>query len=224
MWADEVTFENNKYYDHFPSYIFGKTFLSNSNGMIKTLRFINENFINSDYSHHPTRFGMDIEVENLEIINSNINIDNSVKYNDEEKVPNRYGINVKAENTKIISSNIEAAEVYIDSSNIIINENSQITATTGMIIENQNKDLETSTSNLKTPYLVYNGVELIETSNKNILVNKEQILTLHKKRTDLIRILENIKEHALMINENKLNKVRENLNNTSLKKVLKSEK
>ena len=219
--ADKITFENNKYYDYYPSYLLGKTFLTNNNSMINTIRFIHEDFKNSHDDHHPTRFGIDIEVENLEIINSNINIDNSVKYNNKETVPNRYGITIKANNTKIINSDIKAAEIYLDSSNIIIDKNSNITATTGMIIENQNKDLETSTSNLKAPYLVYNEVELIKTSNKNISINKDKILSLHKKRTELITLLKRIEEKATIINENKVNEVRKNLNNREIKKVLK---
>lgn len=217
LWADNITFENNKYYDRYPSYLSGKTFLTNNNGMINTLRFIHEDFKNSCYDHHPTRFGMDLEVKNLEIINSTINIDNTVRYNGKETVSNRYGITIKADNTKIINSNIKTAEIYLDSSNILIDNNSNITATTGMIIENQNKDLKTSNLILKAPYLVYNGVESIKTPN--ITINKD--ITLHKKRTELIKLLKIIEEKIKLKNENKVNEVRKNLNNREIKKVLK---
>ena len=219
-YADIITFENNKYYDHGAiGYRTADTFLYHKYGMIKNLRIINDNFINLDVEHHPAMFGMNLKIDNLEIINSNIKVDNSLIRDSKEYIPNRGGLNITANKTTIINSTIDVAEFYLDSKDITIDETSRITASNGMIIENGNNNLETNSSNISTPYLVYNGVKLIDSKNKVLAINKEKV-ELQKSRASLVTTLKKIEQESNNINEEILNKVRNKINSKPLKKVL----
>ena len=72
--ATNVTFENNTYINHIePGYLIYTNFFSGKN--IKKITFINENFIKSDVGDYRSRFGMDIDADTVEMINTHIKCD-----------------------------------------------------------------------------------------------------------------------------------------------------
>lgn len=228
-WADKVTFENNKYYDNgCNSYKLGAdTYLFHKQGMINKLTLINDNFINSKTDHHPTKFGINLNLNTIEIINSNIVIDNSLKIKDQLMIKNHGGIIITAENTIIKNSNISAPELYLDSKNIEIDENSKITATNGVIIENQNNS-EFIISNIDTNYLVYNREEINKQKepnkkeeNKYIRKNNNNSVILTNSRIRVVNILKEIKEKTIKSNEERLIEVKKELESSKVKKILK---
>ena len=211
-WADNVVFENNRYYDNYPLYSFGKTFFSNRHMMVRNLKFINDNFVNSYVGYHPTKFGMDFEVSNLEIIDTNINVVNNCS----DIISNYGGLNIKADKLRIVNSSIDVAEFYLDAKSIDIDENSSIKVSQGMLIENMNEDLDIN--NIMTSYLVYNGVEFAGNNYKEIVKDK---IELQKIRTNFVRMIEGICEKGKLVNERKIDEIRDELESRSLKKVLK---
>jgi len=213
-WADDVTFSDNTYCDTFPRYIFGGTFLFSDSNVINKLRFINDNFINSTLNH-PVKFGIDIDVNSLEIINTNIEIFNKYFYCDKEVFSNKGVLNIKANLVKLINSNLNVFELYLDSKSIIIDDDSRIVASGGMIIENDNEDLKTN--NIDTPYLVYNGVELFDG-----VIDKNSI-DLKKDRLFFIDTLKKVRDKAIDNNEKLLSEIKNNVSNRPLKKVLKKQ-
>jgi len=217
-WADEITFENNKYYDRAPFYSYGNTFLCSGKAGIRNLRFVNDSFLNFDEGHHPTRFGMDIEVGELEIINTKIEVMNGTMFEGKEWCPNKGGLNIRADKIRIINSSIEVAELYLDSKSIKADSGSTIKASRGIIIENKENDLEIG--NVLTPYLVYNGLELTETRGNNITINKENIELL-KARTDLAKVFREVKDMGISTNEKVLDDIRRKLDVKPLRRVLK---
>jgi len=230
-WADKVTFENNKYYDNgCNNYKLGAdTYLFHNNGMINKLTLLNDNFINSKTNHHPTKFGINLKLNTIEIINSNIIIDNSLKIKEQEKIKNHGGIIITAENTLIKNSNILVAELYLDSKNIEIDETSKIIASNGVIIENQNNN-KNIISNIETNYLIYNREEITEEKepkkkdieeNKDITMNNASSVILTNSRIRVVNILKEIKEKTIKNNEERLIEVKRELESTPIKKVLK---
>ena len=202
-WADDVTFENNSYYYDDVKYSFGNTFLYslyNMVPMINDLRFINDNLVSLDLFYHPTKFGLYIYIDNLEIIDTKINLVN------EES-----SFSIKAVNTKIINSLIDVSEFYLD-----FDRSSKIKASNGIIIDNFNGDLDIS--NIETPYLVYNGVEV------NSCVNEEDnkyALELRDSRNNFISTIRAILDECLIANEEKISEIRNSLENRTLRRVLK---
>lgn len=212
LWADDVTFINNKYYDDYSRYIFGKNFIYNMGKMIRKLRFINDNFMNFSFDNNTTGFGMNLDVESLEIIDTRMKIVNDRGVNNS----NHGGLNIKADEIKIVNSIIDVDEFYLDAKSMFIDDNSKIKVRVGMIIENSNEDLKTD--NIETPYLVYNGVEMIESVGKDI--DKEK-MALQKGRINFTNVMVAILEKSVIFNEQKINEIRESLENRSLRKVLK---
>lgn len=228
-WADKVTLENNKYYDNgCNNYKLGAdTYLFHNKGMINKLTLINDNFINSKTDHHPTKFGINLILDTIEIISSNINIDNSIKFKDQEIVRNMGGILITAENTIINNSNIYCSYLYLDSKNIEIDQNSKIAAIAGVIIENKNNN-ENIISNIDTNYLVYNREEINEQkepkekeANKYLNKNNINSVILTNSRIRVVNVLQEIKEKIVKSNEERLIEVKRELESSPIKKVLK---
>ena len=177
--ANSVTFEENKYYNHYSAY-YGdlKTFFNCSESKrVNELRFINDNFFNSDIDHHPCRFGMDIKADRLELINSNIVIDNTVKYGEKEIGSDNGSVEIEADEILIVDSAIEAPMVCLKCDKFDINEESIIKSKNMVMIDN--KSNQTKPININTPCFVYNDVEFnnIATSVSNEDIEKKEAIT-----------------------------------------------
>ena len=189
-FANSVTFMDNKYYDQCSIYYGStKTFLE---GDVRELKFINDQFYNSDKEHHPCFFGMDIDTEKLEVINSNIMIDNSVVVNGVEWVSNRAGVSVKTKKIVLKDSVINASEVYLDYDEID-SVNSVIIGGNGVIIDDKSNDTDISIVN--APYFIYNGEQIIE----EVKISED----LSDKRKELTRFLSNFRNYCVDINNSK---------------------
>jgi len=157
--CDKLILNNNRYYcrgsysllNNYNKFLFGKK--------INEITFINESFSNKDYSHHPTpNFGINIETERINIINTNIDADSSTIIG--EKVYNldtKGEIIIKSKELNIYNSIIKSPNIYLESNNIKKDKNSTIEASQCIIIENKNENMKLN--NIKTPYLIYNNKE-----------------------------------------------------------------
>ncbi len=161
FFADTITLEDNKYncWTNFKDY--GNAFLW---GKVKNLEIKNENFINQyEFKQYgENNFGINIKVDNLKIDNSTI-------------CTKSYGqINIKAKATKIWKTNISASEIYLDSDSIAFGS-SLLTSENGIIIENKNCEFDTEAGfyNVDSPYVVYNGTEII--TNSEFFKDKERL-------------------------------------------------
>lgn len=174
FFADTITLEGNKYncWTNFKDY--GNAFLW---GKIKNLEIKNENFINQyelkEYGEN--NFGINIEVDNLKIDNSTICAESQGQ------------INVKAKETNVLNSNISAPEIYLDSDSIAFGR-SLLKAENGIIIENKNCECDTEVGfyNVDSPYVVYNGTEII--TDYEDFKDKE----VKEKRLALVKVLTNV--------------------------------
>lgn len=171
FFADTITLEDNKYncWTNFKDY--GNAFLW---GKVKNLEIKNENFINQyefkEYGEN--NFGINIEVDNLKIDNSTI-------------CAKSHGqININAKATKIWKTNISAPEIYLDSDSIAFGR-SLLTSENGIIIENKNCECDTEAGfyNVDSPYVVYNGIEII--TNSEFFKDEE----LKEKRLAFVKVL-----------------------------------
>ena len=199
MYADNVTFENNKYYNKYNLYLFNKCFLE---GRFCNLEFINENFINSEEEQLKNYFGINVTVDNLKIKNSQICVNEK---NGEISLKVR-------ENLIIEDSKICAPIIDIDSKNIEVDD-SELNATIGVNINNENNN---EIENINAPLITYNGVDF----SKKGEITKENY-KLESARQQLINKLREIKNHCNNTNNSILNKVSNTLNEKSISKVLK---
>lgn len=187
FFADNIILENNKYncWTEFKDY--GNAFLY---GKIRNLTIKNEQFINnSDFRNFKNNFGINIDVDELNIENSTI------------CAGNRGQINVKAKKTSIWNLSISAPEIYLDSDNLeidkyhletkdgnIIHGKSLLKAEKGIIIENKNcnADIKINLDKIESTYVIYNGNELIP--NYGIYEDEK----LKEKRLVLVNVLTNV--------------------------------
>lgn len=206
IWGNKVTLENNKYYNVMSDYLYRDSFLT---GNVGELIIKDDNFINSyelkKYTN--TKFGIVIKCDKLKVINSNIYAENDGQ------------INIKAKMMEIINSTIEGAEIYIDSDSIK-SDFSLLKSDNGIIIENKNCDcnIQINFSNTHTPYVIYNQIEMV--NNNKLKVNYDRA-SLQEKRQALLKVLKIIKNNCDKINNNKIEKLKNNLEQQSLEKVLK---
>ena len=197
--ADTITFENNKYFCRFLMHHSRNSFFYSRS---KKLTFLNDHFFNNDKEHHPTKFGMNIETDILEICNTELN----------SEYPGN--IVIEANKTIIKNSKIKAHELYLDSKKIDF-LNSSITCKNGLIIENNECD---KLKNIDSPIIIYNGVDL--TSKKNETIEKKE-LELKIEREKIIKKLKERKQHCEQLKIRELQKVETNFNNQTIDKVLK---
>lgn len=209
MWGDNIVFENNQYTDHCNVYYYGNCFFTAQ--YVKKLTFINDNVFNKyDLKKYATDFapifGMNINGELVEFINSNIDLC------DEHPATMR----VKAQKMHIKNSVINAKEIYIDSQSIECTDSS-ISAQSGAMIENANCDFN---SNIQAPILFYNGTDLASKNKESHIVNQEEVL-LNEARKKLIDKLRNLSNYCQQLNDNKTQEIKDKFNNQTIVKTLK---
>lgn len=173
FFANTIILENNRYnsWTNFKDY--GNAFLY---GTIKNLTIKNEQFMNHNFNakFFDNNFGINIEADK-------VNIDSSAIY-----ASNHGQINIKAKETKVCNSRLHAPEIYLDLDSITFDESSLLKAD-GIIIENKNCDfdIEMILPNIDSPYVVYNGTEMLTNYVKDEGL-KEKRLTLVKTLTNVI--------------------------------------
>lgn len=200
-WADKVIFENNKYYNRYPSYYSGKYFFT---AHLKSLKFVDDNFINSDFDHHPTNFGMGVDVRELEIENSQFKIDG---HNED--------IYICSKKTNIIDSMFDCSQIYLQSDDLNICD-CEIVAREGIIIDNKNCN---PVNNIIAPIVVYNGVEFLTDDFDSVNIGKE-IVELNESRKLLLDQLKSIRDYCNCLNSEKINEFKNELNNQSVQKTI----
>lgn len=208
LYADCVTFENNKYYNQFGgSYYREDCFLDAD---VNKLIFINDNFVNSaevikrEESVIPQpRFGMNIDAGSIEFINTKVDTD--------------YLLNIKCDDISINDSQINVKELYLDTKSMKSN-NSLVIASDGVMIDNTEdidflQNIIYPLTYVQAPLKIYNGVEL---NSENIESDLGQL------RCDLIDRLRKIRNYCIQTNDNRINQLREELDNKSISKIYKS--
>lgn len=206
--GDKIVLENNNYNDGFNNYFFGyDCFFTADN--VKEISFVNDNFCNSasfnkkSYKNSAPVFGMKVNSEKVNFINSNIDLNG--------KYP--AVMNVNADSTEIINSNINANEVNIDSTNIY-SYGSNINAKKGTIIINDGSDID---CNVQSPIVIYKQKEVSGMNNE--MQNDSNIETsLKDARRKLIDNLHELSKHCQQLNNNMS---QDNLNSQTIIKTLK---
>jgi len=202
-WGNEITFENNKYIDDFDVYFLGNFFLTAN--MVKRITFINENFVNSSkYVYSKPIFGMKIDAREVEFIDSVVVCQNTG------------GIKIDAVQTKLENSAFIGKDIDIKSTTIKSSDTS-ITGKESVVIENTNCDFD---GNIKSPIVFYNGIDLSNENVEKIKVDIEEA-KLRGARERVILELRRIRDYCLLLNEEKVQKVRDELNGKIVSKVLK---
>lgn len=200
--GDEITFENNKYTDFCNVYFYGKCFFTA--GGVKKLTFINDNFVNALKRHADAQFGMQIDANEVEFINTKVDAEYPAT------------INIKAKRTKIEKSELKSNEVYIDSQSICFAD-SLLVAQNGVMIENINCDFS---GNVQAPIIFYNGTDLANTTNETQIVNEDEA-ALKEARKKLIEKLGNLSKYCQQLNDNRLQCIKDKFNDQAIVKILK---
>ena len=184
--VEDVTFENNKYIDSCDAYYSYNCFLTAK--YVKKITFINDNFANSyEVSKFTkTNFGMKIDADVVQFINTNFDYDSNIVQE------------IKAKKTEINNSKLGAAEIYIDSDSIEVTGESLIKTKNGLIIENKNEDFSCK---IDSPVIIYNGFNMSFSINKDDGINSDS-LKLVESRQNLVNVLNNLKEYCSMLNNN----------------------
>jgi len=199
--ADNIVFENNRYFDCYPIYINNNTCFFNAKN-VKKLTFRNENFSNRA-KEHPTKFGMNIEADEIKLDN--------IKIYNEHRGP----LNIKAKKISINHSSISARELYIDSKSIDFSD-SAINAKKGIIIDNKNCDFR---GLIESPYIIYNGIAL-NSKNEPITIDNAKAI-LAQTRQKLINKLKELSNYCHNINTTKAIEVKHNLDKQTITRTLK---
>lgn len=143
-FANDIIFENNKYEYPYPSKDYA--FLT-SNGPTYNIKFINDNFINSN-KKHPVKFGMEIKANNVEISDTNISgDDNSL-------------VQIECDNLVIGNSNINCDEIVISSKKINFYDAST-NANKGFIMNKDTMYIDFDQENRKEKELENSRINLI---------------------------------------------------------------
>ena len=191
-----VTFKNNKYYN--------KSGINDSNnsyfrGHGNYLKFIDENFINSDNN---VNFGMDINFNVVEFVDSNIEID-------------------KKSNSKFLvrAKELLLDNVTIDCPYICFNCEDIICLDDSVIGANKRIDVNNKTSNFNimsviAPFVIHNG-SLVRTIDSNKSKNN-----LISSRQKLIEELKVISRYFSNINNSEIKKAHDDINNRAIKRIL----
>lgn len=193
-YNNDITFENNKYlgsnplHEGWPCYMYKSSIVYN-------LTFKDENLFNKEDCCTLNNFGIQIEADNINFINTNIDIDN----------PGDIYINASKITAK--NSTILAREIYLDSDSIDFTD-SLVSAKEGIIIDNEKADFNKSAY---APVVVYNGKYLDEKDETE----------LDNARKEFITQLKAISNYCKQLNDEKALEIRRNLDNKSVLKVLK---
>lgn len=198
--ANNITFENNKYYCFKPMKKM-EQFLQ-VDCPVNNLQFIRENFMNSGRNQE-TNFGIAGTIKNLELINSNI-------------IANKPGTitMITTGTTTLTNSSMIAPEIYLDSTTIIGDKTSQISALDGMIIESKRI---VEPINLLSPYIIYNGYNISNPFGK-IEKFSDEDFELYKARRQIIKTFKNIS----LLTNNQIEKEIEQFRRTRKKQSIKT--
>ena len=185
--VNEVIFENNQYFNttlgkigYIPIVrnVLTKHFLTIDSSVDK-VTFKDEYFKNTlgnapNPYFYPEGFGMSIKAAEVSFLNSTI----------ETYFPS----DITAKSLKLIDSTIMTTEISVNSDSIT-NENSIISVTEGVLLDNKNCDFK---GTIEAPLVIYNGEDITECSPNKINVIKKQP-TLENVRQDLVYTLRKIK-------------------------------
>lgn len=200
-------FEDNTYHDKLGIYYHGQPCFLSAFG-IHSLTFMNDCFTNSTktykYSNYPPKFGIKLEdeIDTLKIINSQIKIEGMGE------------IQAHVKNFIYESSSITAPNIYLEAKHIEEKNNSSLTATDGLIIENEENN---PISNIKAPIIIYNG-ETLPSKDTYLSITKETT-EITKNRRMLIETLQKIKNQTLNTIEEEKKKRLEQPVHKILKKI-----
>lgn len=202
-WGNEITFENNKYKDHCNVYFIGNCFLTANS--VKKITFVNESFVNSyELKQYGDQvFGMKIDAREVDFVDSIIVCENTG------------GIDIDAVITRLENSAFIGKDISIKSTSIKSSDTS-ITGKESVIIENSNCDFD---GEVKSPIMFYNGVDLSNKSDEKVKVDIEEA-KLRTAREKLVLELRRIRDYCSLINEEKVQNVRDELNNQTIVKTL----
>lgn len=193
---DSITFENNKYVDWWNfTASYGKIWSVNN------LKFVNENLSLTDrFSGNPVGVltNLKVKAKNIEIINSNIDINNII-----EIATN----NLRCKNSNINGYSLNLYANYIDS------VDSKFNIKDNAVINNKCHN-DGIVDNVKCPFLVYNDEVILEKK-------EEEKYNLFKQKLSLLETLNNIKNVCNGYVEDKKQKFLFVENNQSIKKILK---
>lgn len=195
----DVILENNQYHEN---YEYNKSNLYFCDIESKSLKILNENFTNKSKYDIETFFGMRIDTDNLEIINSTFDI----------KKKDRL-IFIRAKDVYIEDSNIKCYNpIYIQADKLKI-IGTKIKSQTEVVIDNKNNNY---IFGITSPKTIYNGVDL----TKHFSLNPKN-LELQKSRITLVEKLRELRDKCVSINLTELKEVEKNLNKRSVVKIIK---
>ena len=145
---------------------------------------------------------MNIDAGSIEFINTKVDTD--------------YLLNIKCDDISINDSQINVKELYLDTKSMKSN-NSLVMASDGVMIDNTEdidflQNIIYPLTYVQAPLKIYNGVEL---NSENIESDLGQL------RCDLIDRLRKIRNYCIQINDNRINQLREELDNKSISKIYK---
>lgn len=201
MFGYNITFQNNKYMNYYPN---RKYFLTASE--VNKITFFNDNYVNRNelQQYGESCFGMQINAKEVEFINSKFDLENSDS------------MNITAKRTKIENSELKVNDAYIESQSIDFMD-SIIIAQNGVMIENKNCDF---VGNIQSPIVLYNGIHIANNKKELNKISKEEAL-LNEARHNLIKKLRDIRNYCRELNDNKIEDVKDILNNQPIIKIIK---
>lgn len=177
----EIVLENNQYCDEDRVY---KNSLVFCRIDCKSLKFVNDNFVNKSTYKTQTNFGIMIDTDNLEIINSNFDLKN-----------NDGVISVRTKNMNIDNSDIICHNSIYIKSDEINSIDTTIKSETEVVIENKNNNYIMGVTSPKT---IYNGMDL---SKYHSLEPKN--MELQKSRIALVESLRILRDKCINISLSK---------------------
>lgn len=200
--AGNVVLENNKYKNY---HDFSGNCLNSLTIKAKSLKLQSDNFINECNENRITKFGIQVDANNIEIENSNIKL----REKDQD-------FSIRTKNLFIKDSNINCYnDVYIESDEINI-DNSIVESKSGITIKNKHNN---EIMGVKSPKTIYNDINV----SKNCCITKE-VYDLVEKRLVLIDRLKKLRDYCVDINNHKLEEISNNLNNRNISKFVKVSK
>lgn len=176
---------NNVYYDGISSISNGVFFRTASCSEIKELNFIDENFVNKYYSSYgESNFGIDVVANKVNIVNSKITTDEQNGL-----------VNIKANKIEIKKSLITSREVYFDAYLVDMDRKSKLKCSKKLIVSNKDKncDVDICIDDIYSPYVSFNGVELVNVEKGDITFYHYDLEDVQKKRREVLQVLTNLK-------------------------------
>lgn len=191
--VSNIVFENNKYITLNNQ---GKEFFT---GYGKNIEFIDDNFVNSDNN---VNFGMDINFNVVEFVDSNIEID---------KKSNSKFL-VKAKELLLDNVTIDCPYICFNCEDIICLDDSVIGANKRIDVNNNIGNF--NIMSVIAPFVIHNG-SLVRTVDSNKSKNN-----LISSRQKLIEELKVISRYFSNINNSEIKKTHDDINNRSIKRIL----